>query len=135
MTAETFLYIFPFYKIVIIDPPFLLFPWTYCNYALIAVNYFGKLHLRCLTGFWVHTAQKMKFTIKDFFSKCDQIRRKLRIWSHLLKKSLKENFIFCTVETLTPDLFLSNLPSNSFSCSEELALVNSVAILLRWHLC
>ena len=34
------------------------------------------------------TAQKMKFSIKDFFSKCDQIRRKLRIWSHLLKKSL-----------------------------------------------
>ena len=31
----------------------------------------------------------MKFSIKDFFSKCDQIRRKLRIWSHLLKKSLK----------------------------------------------
>ena len=30
-------------------------------------------------------AQKMKFSIKDFFSKCDQIRRKLRIWSHLLK--------------------------------------------------
>ena len=34
------------------------------------------------------TAQKMKFSIKDFFSKCDQIRRKLQIWSHLLKKSL-----------------------------------------------
>ena len=30
----------------------------------------------------------MKFSIKDFFSKCDQIR------SHLLKKSLIENFIF-----------------------------------------
>ena len=41
------------------------------------------------------TAQKMKFYIKDFFSKCDQIRRFLRIWSHLLKKSLIENFIFC----------------------------------------
>ena len=39
----------------------------------------------------------MKFSIKDFFSKCDQIRRKLRIWSHLLKKSLMENFIFCKV--------------------------------------
>ena len=39
------------------------------------------------------TAQKMKFSIKDLFSKCDQIRRKLRIWSHLLKKSLMENFI------------------------------------------
>ena len=43
------------------------------------------------------TAQKMKFSIKDFFSKCDQVRRKLRIWSHLLKKSLMENFIFCAV--------------------------------------
>ena len=42
-----------------------------------------------------HTTQKMKFSIKDFFSKCDQIRRKLRIWSHLLKKSLMENFNFC----------------------------------------
>ena len=36
----------------------------------------------------------MKFFIKDFFSKCDQIRRKLRIWSHLLKKASMENFIF-----------------------------------------
>ena len=40
------------------------------------------------------TAQKMKFSIKDFFSKCDEIRRKLRIWSYLLKKSLMGNFIF-----------------------------------------
>ena len=39
----------------------------------------------------------MKFSIKDFFSKCDEIRRKLQIWSHLLKESLMENFIFCTV--------------------------------------
>ena len=43
------------------------------------------------------TAQKMKFFITDFFSKCDQIRSFLLIWSHLLKKSLMENFIFCTV--------------------------------------
>ena len=43
------------------------------------------------------TAQKMKFFFKDFFSKYDQIRRKLRIWSHLHKKSLMENFIFCAV--------------------------------------
>ena len=47
-----------------------------------------------------NTAQKIKFSIKDFFSKCDQIRRKLRLWSHLLKKSLKENFIFCAVVML-----------------------------------
>ena len=31
---------------------------------------------------------KKEFSIKDFFSKCDQIHKKLRIWSHLLKKSL-----------------------------------------------
>ena len=41
-----------------------------------------------------NTAQKMKFSFKDFFSKCDQIRRKLLIWSHLLKKSLMEKFVF-----------------------------------------
>ena len=44
-----------------------------------------------------YTTQKMKFSIKDFFSKCDQIRSFLRIWSHLLKKSIMENFIFCAV--------------------------------------
>ena len=43
------------------------------------------------------TAQKMKFSIKDFFSKYDQIRSFLRFWSHLLKKSLMESFIFCAV--------------------------------------
>ena len=43
------------------------------------------------------TAQKMKFSIKDFFSKCDQIRSFLRIWSHLLKKSFMENFTFNAV--------------------------------------
>ena len=36
----------------------------------------------------------MKFSIKDFFSKCDQILSFLLIWSHLLKKPLMENFIF-----------------------------------------
>ena len=44
-----------------------------------------------------YTAQKLKFSIKNFISKCDQIRGKLRIWSHLLKKSIMENFIFCAV--------------------------------------
>ena len=47
---------------------------------------------------WANTAQNMKFSINGFFSKCDQIRRFLRIWSHSLKKSLMENFIFCAVK-------------------------------------
>ena len=37
---------------------------------------------------------KNEVSVKDFFSKCDQIRKKLLIWSHLLKKSIIENFIF-----------------------------------------
>ena len=41
--------------------------------------------------------QKIKFFMKNFFSKCDQIHKKLRIWSHLLEKPLMENFSFCAV--------------------------------------
>ena len=47
-----------------------------------------------------NTAQKMKLSIKDFFSKCDQIRSFLRIWYHLLKKILMENFIFFSSEII-----------------------------------
>ena len=43
--------------------------------------------------------KKMKFYIKDFFGKHDQIRSFLWIWSHLLLKSLMENLIFCAVES------------------------------------
>ena len=46
------------------------------------------------------TAQKMKFSIKDFFRKCDQIRSFLRICSHLLEKSLMENVIFCAMNVV-----------------------------------
>ena len=41
--------------------------------------------------------KKMKFSIKEFSSKCDQIRSFLWIWSHLLEKSWMENFILCAV--------------------------------------
>ena len=61
---------------------------------LIQNSYFAT----CLTFSISNTAQKMKFSIKDLFSKCDQIRRKLRIWSYLLKKSLMGNFIFCALQ-------------------------------------
>ena len=36
---------------------------------------------------FTNIAQKIKFSIEDFLCKCD------RIWPHLLKKSLMENFI------------------------------------------
>ena len=41
--------------------------------------------------------KKWSFSIKDIFSKCDQIRSFLRIWLHLLKKFILENFFFCPV--------------------------------------
>ena len=53
----------------------------------------------------------MNFFIKGFFSKCDQICSFLRIWSHLLKKFLMENFIFCAVFAKT----------NSFTCFSRIS--------------
>ena len=41
--------------------------------------------------------KELQLSNEDFFSKCNQIHNFLRIWSHLLKKSLMENFIFCAV--------------------------------------
>ena len=43
------------------------------------------------------TTQNMKFSIKNLSSKCHWIRSFLRHWSHLLKKSLMEKFIFCAI--------------------------------------
>ena len=63
------------------------------------------------------TAQKMKFPIKNFFSNCDQIRGFLRICSHLLKKSLMENFIFYAVH-------------HSFKLGSKLKYLNSDQLLL-----
>ena len=47
----------------------------------------------------------MKFSVKDLFSKWDQIRSKLQIWPHLLKKSLMENFIFFAVKIMDGDFY------------------------------
>ena len=61
--------------------------------------------------------QKVKFSITDFFSKCDQIRRKLRIWSHLLKKSLMGNFIFCSVLFYLEEIILQICRGSYFEVS------------------
>ena len=39
--------------------------------------------------------------MKEFFSKCDQIRRRLGIWWYSLKRSLMENLIFCAKNNST----------------------------------
>ena len=50
----------------------------------------------------------MKFSIKDFFIKYDQIRSFLRIWHHLMRKSLMENFIVCEVMMMKDAFFVWN---------------------------
>ena len=54
---------------------------------------------------------KMKFSIKElmkFFSKSDQIRSFLRIWSHLLKKYLLQNFVSCVGRVAQNGRFVMN---------------------------
>ena len=74
----------------------IFFQFGYCSLVQMShsreiINKISRLHES------INTAQKMKFSIKDFFIKCEQIRCKQPIWSHLLKKSLMENFILCAV--------------------------------------
>ena len=71
-----------------------------------------RLYLPQLSQYLKSFAQKMKFSIKDFFSKSDQIRRKL-----LLKKSLMENFIFCAVSFGSKRQFYVNIIIN---CNTQL---------------
>ena len=57
--------------------------------------YFPKKQVWRETQYPLH--KKIKLSIEYFFSECDQVRRKLHIWSHLLKKSLMQNFgFFCS---------------------------------------
>ena len=69
-----------------------------CMGSLVPESYYMKIWKNNLRDGYIALHKKMKFFIKYFFSKCDQIRSFLRIWSHLLKKSLMEKFIFCAVQ-------------------------------------
>lgn len=60
------------------------------------------------------TAQKTKFPIKDFFNKCEQIRRKMRNCSHLLKKFLTKYFMF-----LRSEIFFLSEQINKMSFKQE----------------
>ena len=66
---------------------------------------FGYISVLDFARKQVHS--KMKFSIKDFFRKCDQIWSFQRIWPHLLQKTLMENFFFCVVISVThPTAFM-----------------------------
>ena len=59
--------------------------WVTGKMELFQINFFGRSFF--LLSFLETLRKKIKLFIKDL----------LRIWSHLLKKSLMENFIFCAV--------------------------------------
>ena len=80
------------------------------------------------------TRDKMKFSIKDFFSKCGQIRRKLLIWSHLQKKSLMENFIFCVVNLREMSITSRQICAYlRMSDRTKLIVLVSVSSFLKYH--
>ena len=57
-----------------------------------------KIWKKKMVSLHTDNAQNIKFSIKDFFSKCHQTRRKQQISSPLLKKYLMENLFFlCSV--------------------------------------
>ena len=73
---------------------FVQYYWWWILFLLIRQYSMGKqLHLYNMGGTRTifTTAQKMKFSNKYFFRKCDHIRL------HLLKKFLMKNFNFCVV--------------------------------------
>ena len=53
-------------------------------------------------------AEKVQFSVRDFFTKCEQILSFLRICSPLLSQSLTENLLFCIVAIVCLLLFLVN---------------------------
>ena len=71
------------------------------NYITIAIQPIAIFRESSISDVWKGfeqaspnwSAQKMNFSIKGFFSTCDQIRI-------ILKKSMMENFIFCAVLTV-----------------------------------
>ena len=80
----------------------------------------------------------MKFSIKDFFSKFDKIRRKKRIWSHLLKTSWMENFIFCAsniVVRVPAEVYLGPFETTTitlFFCKNSYGFLQQSSITQVW---
>ena len=73
-------------------------------------------------------------------SKCDQIRKKLQIWSHLMNKSLMGNFIFCAVSLFKHWSLLLLLtyfwPMFLFYCSWKLQNIKDFLMLpggINWE--
>ena len=94
-------------------------------WTLVNIKSWSPFQLCCVGIKFLNTAQKI--SIKYFFSKCDQIRRKMRIWSHLLKKSLTENFIFLLCKIKWNH---QNMKKNSI-----ILYILLFSLLMAWKIC
>ena len=95
--------------------------WNECSkMSMLITNLYLKILLLKPNSI---TGQKMKFSIKNFFSKYDQTWRKLRIWSKLLKKSFRENFIFGAAHVTALKSFTKGIPYD-YSCSAVQDVIN-----------
>ena len=74
---------------------------------------------------YYNTAQKMKFSIKGFFSKCDQIRRKLRSGHIYWRNPNAKLHFLCSVSGRT-DYEFSELILLSYKCFDGKCLLLSL---------
>ena len=79
------------------------FGHIYWRNPLWQTSFFAVFQLQLLWSVILSSHKKWSFpSSKDLFSRCEQIRIKLQIYSHLLKKSSMDNVIFmqCLVQSL-----------------------------------
>ena len=82
-------------------------------------------------------AQKMNSSVKNFFSKCEHIRTKLRIYLRLLNKLLTENLISCVLNIIGPEsckfFFKPNCQSLVYFTSINTWHISVSSLLFRNH--
>ena len=78
------------------------FGHIYWRNPLWQTSFFAVFQIQLLWSVILSSHKKVKFSSKDLFSRCEQIRIKLQIYSHLLKKSSMDNVIFmqCLIQSL-----------------------------------
>ena len=73
----------------------------------------------------------VKFPFKDLPNKCEQICSLLRVYSHLLKKCLTVNSIFCTVKSLESLLFSKDYRLENFKKFWIIKIMKTIANPLK----
>ena len=90
--------------------------WPHMNVRAPAFDTLQRMkYSSTVAGHIRKTAQKMKFSIKDFFSKCDQIRSFLCGFGHIYWKNShwKLHFLYSdTTETFLWKIFINEILNN-----------------------